>query len=158
MSEPPGHLINHRVEPQGSLPQGECLFRGSHSIDASLTQEVQKSHLQVLLHAASHAQPWVTLPPGDTWPCLESFLVVTTGALGFPHSSVGKESACSAGDLGSIPGLERSAGEGIGCPLQYSWASVVAQTVNDPPAMWGDLGSIPRLGRSPGEGMQFHVF
>ena len=96
MSEPPGHLINHRVEPQGSLPQGECLFRGSHSIDASLTQEVQKSHLQVLLHAASHAQPWVTLPPGDTWPCLESFLVVTTGALGFPHSSVGKESTCNA--------------------------------------------------------------
>ena len=41
----------------------------------------------------------------------------------FPDSSVGKESACNAGDPGSIPGLGRSHGEGIGYPLQYSWAS-----------------------------------
>ena len=40
----------------------------------------------------------------------------------FPDSSVGKESACNAGDPGSIPGLGRSSGEGIGYPLQYSWA------------------------------------
>ena len=40
--------------------------------------------------------------------------------MSFPDSSVGKESACNAGDLGSIPGLERSSGEGIGYPLQYS--------------------------------------
>ena len=40
--------------------------------------------------------------------------------LGFPDSSVGKESACSAGDPGLIPGLGRSAGEGIGYPVQYS--------------------------------------
>ena len=40
-------------------------------------------------------------------------------ALGFPHSSVGKEPACSAGDLGSIPGSGRSPGEGNGNPLQY---------------------------------------
>ena len=39
---------------------------------------------------------------------------------GFPHSSVGKESACSTEDLGLIPGLERSPGEGNGNPLQYS--------------------------------------
>ena len=39
---------------------------------------------------------------------------------GFPHSSVGKESACNAGDLGSIPGLGRSPGEGNSNPLQYS--------------------------------------
>ena len=45
--------------------------------------------------------------------------------MGFPDSSVGKESACSAGDPGSIPGLGRSAEEGIGYPLQYSWASLV---------------------------------
>ena len=56
--------------------------------------------------------------------------------MGFPGSSVGKESTCSAGDPGSIPGLERSAGEGLGYPLQYSWASVVAQLVKNPPAMW----------------------
>ena len=40
--------------------------------------------------------------------------------MNFPHSSVGKESACNAGDLSSIPGLGRSPGEGNGNPLQYS--------------------------------------
>ena len=40
--------------------------------------------------------------------------------LGFPGSSAGKKSACNAGDLGSIPGLGRSPGEGNGYPLQYS--------------------------------------
>ena len=55
---------------------------------------------------------------------------------GFPHSSVGKESTCNAGYPGSIPGLGRSAGERIGYPLQYSWASLVAQLAKNPPAMW----------------------
>ena len=55
--------------------------------------------------------------------------------MGFPDSSVGKESACNAGDPSSITGSGRSAGEGIGCPLQYSWASLVAQVVKNPPAM-----------------------
>ena len=41
-------------------------------------------------------------------------------ALDFPDSSVSKESACNAGDLGLIPGLGRSPGEGNGNPLQYS--------------------------------------
>ena len=51
-----------------------------------------------------------------------------------------------------IPGSGRSAGEGTGYPLQYSWASPVAQLVKTLLANMGDLGSIPRLGRSPGEG------
>ena len=55
---------------------------------------------------------------------------------GFPDSSVGKESTYNVGDLGSIPGLERSAGEGTGYPLQYSWASLVTQLVKNLPAMW----------------------
>ena len=55
---------------------------------------------------------------------------------GFPHSSVGKESTCNAEDLGLIPGRGRSAGEGFGYPLQYSWASLVAHLVKNPPAMW----------------------
>ena len=70
---------------------------------------------------------------------------------GFPDSSVSKESACNAGDPGSIPGPGRSPGEGIGCPLlcmdfpggldgQESSCNVA------------DLGSIPGLGRSPGGG------
>ena len=55
--------------------------------------------------------------------------------VGFSDSSVGKESACNAGDPGLIPGLGRSAGEGIGYPLQYS-ASLVAQLVKNLPVMW----------------------
>ena len=55
--------------------------------------------------------------------------------LGFPDSSVGKESACNAGDPSLIPGSGRSPGEGIGYPLQYSWASLVAQLVKKSPAM-----------------------
>ena len=55
--------------------------------------------------------------------------------MGFPDNSVGKESACNAGGLGSIPELGRSAGEGIGYPLQYSCASLVAQLVKNLPAM-----------------------
>ena len=54
---------------------------------------------------------------------------------GVPDSSVGKESACDAGDPGLIPGSGRSAGEGIGYPLQYSWTSLVAHLVKNPPAM-----------------------
>ena len=53
---------------------------------------------------------------------------------GFPCGSAGKEYACNAGDLGSIPGL-RSPGEGKGYTLQYSWASLVAQMVKHLPAM-----------------------
>ena len=55
--------------------------------------------------------------------------------MGFPDSSVGKEFACNAGDTSSIPGLGRTPAEGIGYPLQYSWASLVAQLVKYPPAM-----------------------
>ena len=52
-----------------------------------------------------------------------------------PDSSVGKESSCNAGDPGWIPGSGRSTGEGIGYPLQYSWASLMAQLVKNLPAM-----------------------
>ena len=55
---------------------------------------------------------------------------------GFPGNSADKESASKAGDSGSIPGSGSSPGEGIGYPLQYSWVSLVAQTVKNPPAMW----------------------
>ena len=51
-------------------------------------------------------------------------------------SSAGKESACNAADPSSIPGLGRSAGEGIGYPLQYSWVSLVAQLIKNLPATW----------------------
>ena len=54
----------------------------------------------------------------------------------FPNSAVGKESACSARDPSLILGSGRSTGEGIDHPLQYSWASLVAQLVKNLPAMW----------------------
>ena len=54
---------------------------------------------------------------------------------GFPGCSAGKESTCNAGDSGSIPGWGRFPGEGIGYPFQYSWASLLAQVVKNPPAM-----------------------
>ena len=54
----------------------------------------------------------------------------------FPGSSAGKESASNAGHAGLISGSERSAGEGVGHPLQSSWASLLAQTVKNLPAMW----------------------
>ena len=53
----------------------------------------------------------------------------------FPHSSVGKDSTSNAGYPSSIPGSGRSSGEGIGYPLRYSWASLVAQLVKNLPAM-----------------------
>ena len=62
---------------------------------------------------------------------------------GFSDSSVGKESPCKAGDPSSIPGWGRSTGEGIGYPLQYSWASLVAQLVNNLPARWETWGRSP---------------
>ncbi|MES6783917.1 hypothetical protein U6N15_12960 [Cutibacterium acnes] len=62
-------------------------------------------------------------------------LSLSEPSMGFPESSVGKESASNAGDPSSIPGSGRSAGEGIGYLLKCSWASLVAQMVKNPPAM-----------------------
>ena len=56
--------------------------------------------------------------------------------MGFPCGSAGKEFACNAGDPSSILGLGRSSREGIDYPLQYSWASLLAQLVKNLPATW----------------------
>ena len=55
--------------------------------------------------------------------------------MGFPYNSVSKESACNAGDPSSIPGSGKSTREGVEDPLQYSWASLVAQLIKNLPAM-----------------------
>ena len=55
--------------------------------------------------------------------------------MGFPGGSAGKESACNARDPGSTPWSERSPGKGIDYPLQYSWASLVAQMLKNLPTM-----------------------
>ena len=67
-------------------------------------------------------------------------------------NSAGKESTCNAGDPGSIPGSGRYTGEGIGYPLQYSWAFPRGSAGKEFGPNVGDLGSIPGLGRSPAEG------
>ena len=93
------------------------------------------------VHGISQARilEWITIPSLGDLPDLGieselSYCVLSTG--GFPDSSVGKESTCNAGDPSLIPGSGRSTGEGTGYPLQYSCASLVAQLVKNPPAMW----------------------
>ena len=70
--------------------------------------------------------------PGPPFPFGNSVVVLK----GFSGSSDGKESSCNVGDLGLIPGLGRSTGEGLGYLLQSSWASLVTQLVKNLPAMW----------------------
>ena len=70
----------------------------------------------------------------------------------FPDSSVSKESACNAGDPSSITGSGRSTEEGIGYPLQYSWAFLVAQLVKNPSAMLETWVQSLGWEESPGEG------
>ena len=72
--------------------------------------------------------------------------------MGFLGGSAGKESACNAGDPGSIPRWGRPPGERTGSPLQYSQASLVAQMVKNLPAVWETQVSSLGQGRSPGEG------
>ena len=62
--------------------------------------------------------------------------------MGFPESSVGKESACNAGYPGSIPGSGRFAKEGISSPLQYSWVSLSGSAAKESACNARDLGSI----------------
>ena len=64
--------------------------------------------------------------------------------VGFPHSSVGKESACNAGDPDSIPGSGRSPGEGNGNPLQYSWL----ENPTDREAWWATVHGVARVGHN----------
>ena len=75
--------------------------------------------------------------------------------IGFPHSSVGKDSACNAGDPSSIPGLGSSPEEGIVYPLQYSWASLVARAGKESADNLGDLSLIPGSESSLGEGIVY---
>ena len=91
--------------------------------------------LLLAIHVSSLEKYLSSLLPYLNW------VVLSLGLLG---SSVGKESTCNAGASGSIPGSGRSLGEGIGYPLQYSWASLMvredgkeswAQMVKNPPAM-----------------------
>ena len=70
----------------------------------------------------------------------------------FPDSSVGKESACSAGDPGLIPGSGRCSEEGIGYPIPVFLGFPCGSAVKESACNVGDLGSFPGLGRAPREG------
>ena len=79
--------------------------------------------------------------------------LLNTHVASFPDISFGKESACNAGDPGSIAGSGRSAGEGISYPLQSVFLGFPCGLAGkESPCNVGDLGSIPKLGRSLGEG------
>ena len=84
------------------------------------------------------------------------FLIWYQETISFPDSSVGQEFTCNAGDLGSIPRSGRFAGEEIGYPLQYSWASLVAQLVKNPPAMQETYVQSLGWEDSPGEGKGYY--
>ena len=100
-----------------SASEGACVARGSCFGDASLQLGPPVFSRRVSLFSSYEASGRI-------------------GVRAHPGSSAGKESACSAGDPGSIPGLGRSAGEGTGHPLQEAWASLVAQLVENLPAVW----------------------
>ena len=71
---------------------------------------------------------------------------------GFPHSLVGKDSACNAGDPSSIPGSGRSTGEAMGYPFQSSWGFADSSVGKESACNAGGPGSIPGLERSAGKG------
>ena len=94
---------DHRGAPAWCLG---CWFRKSnHLMNQCSVSSLQHSIYTHTVLTPNHINKW--LGRGNP-PC-------------FPCSSVGKESACSVGDPGSIPGLGRSPGEGNGNPLQYPW-------------------------------------
>ena len=102
-------------------------------------------HIECSTFTASFFRIWNS-STGIPSPPLALFVVMLSMAHLISHSrmsgsrwvgsSVGKESACNAWDPGLITRLGRSTGERIGYPLQYSWASLVAQLVKNLPAMW----------------------
>ena len=98
---------------------------------------------------------WMKLKLESRWPGEISTTSDRQMRYTFPGSSAGKESACNAGDPGSIPGLERSAGEVIGYPLQYSWACLGSSAGKESACNAEDSDLIPGLGRSLREGIGY---
>ena len=101
-------------------------------------------HGLVLVHNSGFGEPW-----NKVYKCY--IRVDVFKIWGFPGSSADKGSTGKAGDPGLIPGLGKSPGEGIGYPLQYSWASLVAQMIKNLPAMW-KTWVLSLVGKSPGGG------
>ena len=127
----------------GSIPGlGRCHMLHSHQACApQLQSQCSRDHRRQLLNTVEPVlkrsttttlrSPCTAKKSSPLSPQLEKVLAHQ----GFPDSSVGKESTCNAGNPSSIPRSGRSPGEGIGHPLQYSWASLMAQLVKNLPAM-----------------------
>ena len=116
------HLLRSVLEINTRAPKcSGWPWRGSQTCPSK--QSPSAPHL-TSLHLAPPC--WLTSPTlGGRHPS-HPFDAISLSFIGFPDSSVGKESACSAGSPSSIPGSGRLAGQRIGYPLQYSWASLVA--------------------------------
>ena len=118
----PSHSLSSPSPPTFNLSQHQGLFKwvsSSHQVAKVL--EFQLQHVP---------------GPNLSIYLFHKDLLCTQCVPAFSDSSVGKDSACNAGDLGWIPGSGKSTREGIGYPLQYSWASLVARLVKNLPAMW----------------------
>ena len=143
-------LVLQEERPDDALVEQVCSVggAGSHAPQQEATLHGgQAARLQRGWHGP-HALPPLLLAPPASLVFLQdvrrTFLggenmtnndLVRKGCQGVPGGSAGKDSACKAGDPTSIPGSGSSPGEGIGYPFQYSWASLLAQLVKNPPAM-----------------------
>ena len=119
--------LSHKGSPQEWIPSIHCKVPGKISLWLCQGEKKSIHRERVQLCATPKHNYEILFQQDEGNSCLLQL---------FPGSSAGKESTCNAGDPGSIPGSARSSGEGIGYPLQYSWASFVAQLVKNPPAMW----------------------
>ena len=126
---------------QGTGGGGRCLLlpkprevpeRPRSPADCSLTPSISEP-IGSRNERMEGGMPRVPLPGAEV--CWRKDRLPIPVFLSFPCGSAGKESACNAGDPGLTPGSGRTTGEGIGYPLQYSWASLVAQLVKNLPAM-----------------------
>ena len=125
-----------------SLPPAQTSFRIQHFSLMETAEHTFFASFNTPLSNSGDA-PGSTVVLEDTG-INEAFLRLR----GFPCSSAGKEFTCNAGDPSSTPRLGRSPGEGIDYPLQYSWASLVAQRINNLPAM-RETGFDPWVGKFP---------
>ena len=82
-------------------------------------EALHTTHQLLLFNQQHHTEPYPLQETHDL--PFAIFNAILPFKLGFPGGSAGKESACNAGDLGSIPGLGRSSGDGDGLPMPVSW-------------------------------------